>query len=741
MSMSRRICLVTRDIIGPIKNGGIGTAFYHLARFLAQSGHQVTILYTLGEHSENEPISHWVEHYKQFQVTFIPLTLEDCTQPIASVAMRTSLCVYRWLKEHSFDIVHFHEWHGVGYYSLLAKMEGLAFANTLFYVQLHSPTIWHQIHDARLVTSFDIVELDYLERRSVELADILISPSQYMVGWCRSQGWKLPQKVEILPNLLGGVPTEVTYKKRPCLELVFFGRLEWRKGLVLFCQALQRLPADLQQKIKVTFLGKESTILGMPAQRCIDKAMERLPGIAWEVISDKDSLGALNYLKSEGRVAVVASLVENSPYTVLECLAAGIPLLAADAGGIPELIADADKAMSCFSLEPGALADRIMESVRHGLAPCHPAHSWERVREQWSALHTAPVVSDRRTEASGQPLVSVCVTHFNRPAMLRRTLEGIAAQDYPHLEVIVVDDGSTDSEARKEYDTIERAFSDRGWIFLKQTNRYLGAARNFASNHATGEYLLFMDDDNYAKPDEVSRFVQVAQHTGADILTCAVEYFTDDAELMDALRVPKIQIPLGASLGGGMYENVFGDANALIRTSVFRVLGGFTEVFGVGLEDFEFFAKAVAKGYRLEVIPEALFCYRQNASGMLLSTGRIQNALRAVRPYLENYPELAPGVLLAQGYHYQLPEVALNWARVQQELTAVNQEREALLHQRKEMEEQMHLMRTRIEAAGDELLILVTKCRQYAFLRRMLDFKVRLLLKLCQLLGWLKRNL
>lgn len=53
-----------------------------------------------------------------------------------------------------------------------------------------------------------------------------------------------------------------------------------------------------------------------------------------------------------------------------------------------------------------------------------------------------------------------------------------------------------------------------------------GAARNLGAKKARGEYLLFMDDDNYAKPYEISTFVQVARHSGIQLLSSFVDYFS-----------------------------------------------------------------------------------------------------------------------------------------------------------------------------------------------------------------------
>src|SRR5438874_8069165 len=113
-----------------------------------------------------------------------------------------------------------------------------------------------------------------------------------------------------------------------------------------------------------------------------------------------------------------------------------------------------------------------------------------------------------------QHLVSICLSHFNRPGYLRQALSSIEAQDYPNFEVVLVDDCSTDPEAIAYIATLEPKFAERGWQLVRNKEElFVGAARNLAARHARGEYLLFMDDDNCAKQHELSTFMAVAQRT------------------------------------------------------------------------------------------------------------------------------------------------------------------------------------------------------------------------------------
>jgi hypothetical protein len=84
-----------------------------------------------------------------------------------------------------------------------------------------------------------------------------------------------------------------------------------------------------------------------------------------------------------------------------------------------------------------------------------------------------------------------------------------------------------------------------------------------------------------------------------------------------------------------MYENCFGDAHALVRRSVLEELGGFSEDFGTGHEDWELFARAELGGYKVWGVPEPLFWYRIAKNSMLRSSIEPDaDVLRSAQPYL-----------------------------------------------------------------------------------------------------------
>ena len=234
--------------------------------------------------------------------------------------------------------------------------------------------------------------------------------------------------------------------------------------------------------------------------------------------------------------------------------------------------------------------------------------------------------------------MSVCISHHNRPEYLAQALDSVRAQEYPDFEVLLVDDGSRKPVALAYLASLESEFSARGWQIIRQANLYPGAARNNAARHARGEYLLFMDDDNVLKPNAISRFVAVSQTTGADILTCIADVFHGHEAPRPRQQPVHRWLYLGDSLSVAAIYNCLGDTNAVVRRDSFFSLGGFTEDFGHNHEDKELYTRAVLRGYRLQVIPEALYWYRENPQGINLKSDPYLNHMRGLRPFREVLP-------------------------------------------------------------------------------------------------------
>jgi glycosyltransferase involved in cell wall biosynthesis len=633
----KRVCIVTEEFAGLNKSGGIGACARGLAAHLSSEGWAVEVLLTdldfRGGLARRDVFGDFTD--------LVFTSLYDAVERDAVVHLPVddiskSYCVFRYLSDNRFDVIHFNDWAGSGFYTAMARRQGLIESRVI--THLHGSSEWVRRFNLSIPSLADY-EREAIERSQIENSDEVISPSNYLLTWCNDNGIKLPRARVInwlLPQWLDrGLATSnvrLSSKSLPAgvlKEIIFFGRHEKRKGFEIFVEAIARLPADFQPSI--TFIGRFDRI---DREYTGSLALRRLKNYGGSIrfISDFNQEQAFLLLtRSKASLCIMPSLIENSPCVVGECLSAQIPFIATDVGGISELL-HSESAKECLvPPNPDALANAIVRVSTDGLKEIRSNLIPAAIFRQWKAAHEdfyASKVSSGSFNEIHEPLVSVCVTHYNRPLLLNRALTAIIGQTYKNIEIVIVDDGSTSQAALKNLDDIESKESRFPIKVIRSENKYLGAARNLAASHSSGEFILFHDDDNVAQPEEVEVFVNAARNSDCDILTAQayVFYPSDERDIEKPLRI--LYYPIGIGGVFSFFRNRFGDANAFIRRRSFELLGGFSELRGVGWEDWELFLKAYLSGMRMGVVPKPLFNYRATDDGMLNTGSVLRNSER-----------------------------------------------------------------------------------------------------------------
>ena len=117
---------------------------------------------------------------------------------------------------------------------------------------------------------------------------------------------------------------------------------------------------------------------------------------------------------------------------------------------------------------------------------------------------------------------------YNVEPYLRKCLDSILNQTYRDLEILIIDDGSTDSSGRicDEYKK-----DGRVWVFHTE-NRGLSVARNLGLDNATGNWIGFVDSDDWIEPDMYEVLLRKAEETGANVVECGchVDFTTKTIE-------------------------------------------------------------------------------------------------------------------------------------------------------------------------------------------------------------------
>ena len=629
------VCIVTPDIVGPVKNGGIGTACYHFTRVLAGAGHDVTVFYTGAELSDCQK-AHWRNVFARVRIRFVALSDAPPTTRLvygSTWFFDRSWRVFEYLRRRPFSVIHFQDWHGNGFWSIKAKKVGLAFDQTVLTVMTHSCTKWINEGMQQFGSDpFETAKLVWAETYCIEQCDMLLSPSRYMLDWVAANHIRAPQRIVLTPYAVEDSQVE---EAQPIGDvdnehLIFFGRLETRKGVHILAEAFRQLRHQGEALPRlVSFVGKHDSVMGRPSADYLSELQGELRPMELRIISNLDYAGALDYIKRTRGLVVIPSILDNLPLAVIECIQNRIPFIAAMIGGIPELV---DPRVS-FTPTPSALATLL--GARHTIDHARMDHRYSPslARTRWRELHTELVSPNGQGEGSAprepQPSeskrVSVCIPFFNHHRYLETLVAAFARQTYPDLEVVFVNDGSS-QEASRAFDRMATRSRDRRFRFLTTENQGPGAARNFAAAQASGDLLLFFDADNLPKEDDfVWVLARALQHSEADCVTCPYD-IVDSANIFPAANdVVATYRPYGPCLEAAFVENTLGDVTMLIARSVFEGLGGFQAPRASSREDHQFLLNLCFKGHTLETVPDATFYYRQSPNGRFLQSSEFLN--------------------------------------------------------------------------------------------------------------------
>lgn len=217
-------------------------------------------------------------------------------------------------------------------------------------------------------------------------------------------------------------------------------------------------------------------------------------------------------------------------------------------------------------------------------------------------------------------MVSVIIPAYNVEKYIVKTLESLKSQTFRPIEVIVVNDGSADKTSKVARNILSR--SDLIWKVIDQKNKGVSIARNIGFSNTNGEYVYFLDGDDYVHKTFIEKMYKKAKKFNCDIVFCKYNRLSEKDKILhsydkifsqeimfkfserpyDGLCVLKEYLKRRINLwtGSVIYKKNFLLENFLNYTS--------TCWYG---EDIEFILKSLAKAKRVISIPEVLAFYLQ----------------------------------------------------------------------------------------------------------------------------------
>ena len=246
---------------------------------------------------------------------------------------------------------------------------------------------------------------------------------------------------------------------------------------------------------------------------------------------------------------------------------------------------------------------------------------------------TAEIVIQNKIDF--EPKVSVIIPVYNVEAYLRECLDSVVNQTLKEIEIITVDDGSTDSslEILKEY-----AQKDNRITVMKQKNLHAGVARNAGLAVAKGEYLSFLDSDDFFELNMLEEMNKKADEDESDITVCNADIYNDKEK---KYHQPDFMLKKRFSTLSCIYtdtfkNNLFNFTNPSLWNKIFRkkfILDHqllFQSIWNCNDIGFTFSALAYSK--KISIVYKTLLHYRRNTTTSITSK-RSKGRANIIRAY------------------------------------------------------------------------------------------------------------
>jgi glycosyltransferase involved in cell wall biosynthesis len=241
------------------------------------------------------------------------------------------------------------------------------------------------------------------------------------------------------------------------------------------------------------------------------------------------------------------------------------------------------------------------------------------------------------------PLVTVIIPCYNNADFIADAVNSVLQQDYPRIEVIVIDDGSTDSSV-----AVLQQFEDRIRL-IRQANQGPAAARNTGLKAATGDYIAFNDADDIWLPGKLMAQVSYMQqhpHIGLCYTNFTVWRQQQPIEQFIAqLRPPSSPTEVDAGRSGWLYtqlleKSLMSTIAVMLRRELVRTVGFFDTSLAIG-EDYDYWIR-VSRQYQMDKLSGVYAIYRTNPDSTTQKVHPHNYSLQVLQSALQKYGRRCP---------------------------------------------------------------------------------------------------
>ncbi len=662
MSLNRdpiemNILIVSKEYPPETASGGIGTYVHQLAHTLADMGHHVEVI-TEGMQLRGSSMDGKVHVHRTYPPGKWVLRINRWTKNKFNNLMFAAK-IYRRVRNTAVDIVETQNWDYPGIFLSLLKKQPVV-------TRLVTPLA--EVLQTRIADpsrkSFNTIRIlevfwCWLEKISVLRSDALMTSSSAHAEYMRNIYGRKGLPIEVVP--LGIKLPQMQEKARfpqnssECLNILYVGRLEPRKGILALLKAIPEVVKhypDVQFHIvgKDTFYGPGGTSYKSYCLQSLDAGYHKFVKFHG-YLSNED----LQKAYKECDIFVAPSLYESFGLIYIEAMAYGKPVIGCRTGGVPEIVDHGRTGLLVPPEDHCKLADAVVslcgnaqlreEMGRAARKEVERRFSSEKMAEntiefyktvikefiksrknsiyvktkksQFEEIEFCKIV-DHVSDPSKpfEPKVSVIIPTYNRENPLCDTLRSALGQKYPNYEIIVVD------QTKKHTAETESFLQSIG----KRINYYkletpsLPNARNYGMKKASGEIIIYIDDDVELSEAFIENHVKVYRNCSQ--IAGVAGGITGDGDFM------RHSPPLPGFTKWGEFYGAFSTkrrgrcgtargCNMSFRRDLLEAVGGFDVQYlaSATREESDLCLRFRKKGYHIFFEPDAWLYHKELTEG------------------------------------------------------------------------------------------------------------------------------
>ncbi len=620
--------------------GGISTYCFFTAKMLAEAGNAVTV-FTQDDNAKDYTISTRGDNIKLVKFNCNKDGLYKFLGYTARLSYAFASMVKKMIeKEGKPDIIEAQDYLGIAYYITQFKHAGYAFlADVPIIITLHSPAFIYLDYNRVSTYCFPDFFTGEMEKQAIAASDALISPTRFLVK-------EINRYMPLDTKAIAFIANPFKNENKPACnfhrnKIVCYGKLSPQKGsfelLKYFSELWEGGFKHTLQLIGGTDIvyHPEMKTMGQVVKdkynRYIKRGLLQLKG--------KINPGQIEEHLQEAHVIIVPSIVDNMPYVVIEAMSLGKIVLASKQGGQCEMMQDGvsgflfdHNVAGDFALKLHQILaltnDEVYSIGTNARKRIEETYAFQKILPQkitffnevnsnskadsvFPFLHQEIIQNIFETETRIKGLLTVVIPYYNLGRYVDDCLASVIASTYKNVELLIINDGSTDSISIRKLEQL--ASFDKIRIINTQNNG-IAAARNLGAATASGEYLAFLDADDKVAPTYYGKAVNVLkQKDNVFFVGAWVQYFENSKAVWPAFTP---QPPYA------LVHNPINSSGLVYKRNAFLTGGLNDPKTDYGLEDYESVIQMLQNGFNGVVLPEVLFYYRVRSGSMIRNISR-----------------------------------------------------------------------------------------------------------------------